>query len=65
MAMSSDQWEIVKALFESAQELPAERVPAFLADKSSDPVVRAEVSVGFSPNWVKDGDLPLYSCIGS
>jgi len=41
--MSSEKWEIVKALFESAQDLPVEHVPAFLADKSPDPAVRAEV----------------------
>ncbi len=43
MAISSEKWEIVKALFESAQDLPVEQVPAFLADKSPDPAVRAEV----------------------
>jgi len=43
MPISSEKWEIVKALFESAQNLPAEQVPAFLADKSPDPAVRAEV----------------------
>jgi eukaryotic-like serine/threonine-protein kinase len=43
MAISSEQWEVVKALFESAQDLPAEQVPAFLADRSPDPAVRAEV----------------------
>jgi eukaryotic-like serine/threonine-protein kinase len=43
MAISSEKWEIVKALFESAQSLPAEQVPGFLADKSPDPAVRAEV----------------------
>ena len=44
MAISPGKWEIVKALFESAQDLPAEQVPAFLANKSPDHVVRAEVS---------------------
>jgi serine/threonine protein kinase/tetratricopeptide (TPR) repeat protein len=43
MAISPEKWEIVKALFDSAQDLPSEQVPAFLADKSPDPVVRAEV----------------------
>ena len=43
MAISSEKWEIVKALFESAQDLPSEQVPAFLADKSPDAAVRAEV----------------------
>jgi tetratricopeptide (TPR) repeat protein/predicted Ser/Thr protein kinase len=44
MAISSEQWEIVKALFESAQDLPAEQVPAFLAEQSPNPAVRAEVA---------------------
>jgi serine/threonine protein kinase/Flp pilus assembly protein TadD len=44
MAISSEQWEIVKALFESAQDLPAEQVPTFLAEKSPDAAVRAEVN---------------------
>src|ERR1700733_4399761 len=43
MAISSEKWEIVKALFESAQDLPIDDVAAFLADKSPDPAVRAEV----------------------
>src|SRR5580700_1602616 len=43
MAMSPEKWENVKALFESAQNLPVEQVPAFLADNSPDPAVRAEV----------------------
>jgi len=43
MAISPEQWEIVKALFESAQDLPDEEVSAFLAAKSPDPVIRAEV----------------------
>jgi eukaryotic-like serine/threonine-protein kinase len=43
MAISSEKWEIVKALFESAQDLPIEQVPAFLAEQSPDPAVRAEV----------------------
>jgi tetratricopeptide (TPR) repeat protein len=44
MAISPEQWEIVKALFESAQDLPSEQVPAFLAEKSPDAAVRAEVN---------------------
>ena len=43
MAISPEKWEIVKALFESAQDLPAEQVPAFLVEHSPDPAVRAEV----------------------
>jgi serine/threonine protein kinase/tetratricopeptide (TPR) repeat protein len=43
MAISPEQWETVKALFESAQDLPAEQVPEFLAAKTPDPAVRAEV----------------------
>jgi len=43
MAISPEKWETVKALFESAQDLPAEKVPAYLANKSPDPVIRAEV----------------------
>ena len=43
MAISSEQWEIIKALFDSAQDLPAEQVPAFLAEKSPDAALRAEV----------------------
>ena len=44
MAISSEKWEIVKALFESAQELPREQVAAFLTAKTLDPDVRAEVA---------------------
>ena len=43
VAISPEQWEIVKALFESAQDVPDEQVSAFLAAKSADPAVRAEV----------------------
>jgi serine/threonine protein kinase/Tfp pilus assembly protein PilF len=43
MAISPEQWEIVKALFESAQDLPDEEVSAFLTAKSPDPAIRAEV----------------------
>jgi len=43
MATSSKKWETIKAVFESAQELPPEEVPAFLEGKSLDPDVRAEV----------------------
>jgi len=43
MATSSGKWETIKALFESAQELPPEEIPAFLEKKSPDPEVRAEV----------------------
>jgi len=43
MKVSPEKWEAVKALFEAAQQLPAEAVPAFLAEGSGDPWVRAEV----------------------
>src|SRR5579864_1434188 len=43
MAISPEQWEIVKDLFESAQDLPDEQVSAFLAARSADAMVRAEV----------------------
>ena len=44
MAISPEKWETVKSLFESAQDLPAEQVPEFLAAKTPDPAVRAEVT---------------------
>ena len=43
MKVSPEKWEAVKALFEAAQELSPDKVPAFLAESSSDTWVRAEV----------------------
>jgi serine/threonine protein kinase/Tfp pilus assembly protein PilF len=43
MATSSEKWEAIKALFESAQELPPQEVSAFLQKNALDSEVRAEV----------------------
>jgi serine/threonine protein kinase/predicted Zn-dependent protease len=43
MAISSENWETIKAVFESALELPPEEIPAFLKRQSLDPEIHAEV----------------------
>ena len=52
MAISPEKWEIVKTLFESAQDLPAEQVPAFLA--TSLPTLRCGRKLAaFSPSSMR------------
>jgi serine/threonine protein kinase/tetratricopeptide (TPR) repeat protein len=43
MEISPDNWEAVKSLFEAAQELAPEEIPAFLAQNCTDSTLRAEV----------------------
>ena len=43
MGTKQAKWETVKALFESAQELPPDQVSPFLAQKCQDTEIRAEV----------------------
>jgi TolB-like protein/Tfp pilus assembly protein PilF len=41
--MTADRWDRVQELFEAALELPAEQWPGYLADRSEDAALRAEV----------------------
>jgi len=43
MEISPENWEAVKTLFQAAQELASEEIPAFLDRNCADPTLRAEV----------------------
>jgi serine/threonine protein kinase len=44
MAVEREKWEIIKSLFEAAQDVPPAELLAFLEQQSPDPEIRSEVS---------------------